>query len=97
MANLSLIQTSAILTGMGFIPHEDNCRFLDHPHWYKDKSDIHYGINLQVYIYDSAAGYCCIDIDGDWKAPCLTKEDAAELLAFMEANYHKVLATKSGE
>ena len=65
---------------------------MDHPNWYANKNDAYYGINLQVYIYDSQAGYCCVDIDGDWKAPCLTKEDATELLTFMEANYYKVLA-----
>jgi len=86
----SFDKTTAVLRNMGFIPHEDNPRFLDHPDWYMDKKDVHYNINLQVYIYDSQAGYCCIDIDGDYMAPCLTPEDGVELLEFMTQHYIKV-------
>jgi len=94
MSNLSLEQTSAILRNMGFIAHEDNQRFLDHPDWYTEEKDFHYGINLQAYIYDSQAGYCCVDLDGDYMAPCLTPEDGVELLEFMNKHYVKRITKK---
>ncbi len=90
----SLEQTSAILRNMGFIAHEDNQRFLDHPDWYMEEADFHYGINLQAYIYDSQAGYCCVALGGDYMAPCLTSEDGVELLEFMNEHYVKRITKK---
>ena len=90
----SLEQTQAILRNMGFIAHEDNQRFLDHPDWYMGEKDFHYGINLQAYIYDSQAGYCCVGLDGDYMAPCLTSEDGVELLEFMNKHYVKRITKK---
>lgn len=96
MSNLSLEQTSTILRNMGFIAHEDNPRFLDHPDWYMEEKDFNYGVNLQVYIYDSQAGYCCIDIDGQCHmVPCLTPEDGIELLEFMTQHYVKRVTRKA--
>lgn len=90
----SLEQTQAILLSMGFIAHEDNSRFLDHPDWYMEEEDFHCGINLQAYIYDSQAGYCCVGLDGDYMAPCLTSEDGVELLEFMNEHYVKRITKK---
>lgn len=94
MTTTSLEQTQAILLNMGFIAHKDNQRFLDHPDWYMEEKDFNYGINLQAYIYDSQAGYCCIDLDGDYMAPCLTSEDGVELLEFMNEHYVKRITKK---
>lgn len=94
MTTTSLEQTQAILLNMGFIAHEDNPRFLDHPDWYMEEEDFHCGINLQAYIYDSQAGYCCVGLDGDYMAPCLTSEDGVELLEFMNEHYVKRIAKK---
>ena len=80
-------ETSAVLRRMGFVAHDDNPSFLDHRDWFVDKSSIDYGIPLQIYIYDSAAGYCCVDMDGDWMAPVGTPEEGVELLEFMKKHY----------
>lgn len=90
----SFDKTTAILRNMGFIAHKDNPRFMDHPDWYMDEKDFHYSINLQAYIYDSQAGYCCVGLDGDYMAPCLTPEDNIELLEFMTKHYIKRVAKK---
>lgn len=86
----TLEQTIAALTSIGFVPVDnDDPRFMNHESYFESESDIHYGIPCQGYIYDSNAGYCCVELDGGYKAPCSNEEEARELLQWLETHYIK--------
>lgn len=81
--------TEAFLESLGFTRFESARGVV----FYDSRGEDAFGAVVQLYVYECNNGYCCVDVDGGWRAPAVwngpkadwdKKDTSEEFVAYLD-------------